>query len=54
MFGTRGRVLISPEELGAKGDLNNWLRVEAQGDPAAFRTVLEQALAAIPTPCPPD
>jgi hypothetical protein len=26
-FGIRGRVLIPPEELGAKGDLNDWLRV---------------------------
>jgi hypothetical protein len=26
-FGTRGRVLIPPEDLGPKGDLNDWLRV---------------------------
>jgi len=49
-FGTRGRVLIPPEDLGPKGDLNDWLRVGAKGDPAAFRSVLEQALAASPTP----
>jgi hypothetical protein len=50
MFGTRGRVLIPPEDLGPKGDLNDWLRVGAKGDPGAFRSVLEQALAASPTP----
>jgi hypothetical protein len=49
-FGTRGRVLIPPEELGPKGDLNDWLRSEATGDPAAFRSVLERALAASTTP----
>jgi Toprim domain-containing protein len=49
-FGTRGRVLIPPEEFGPKGDLNDWLRVGAKGDPAVFRSVLEQALAATPTP----
>ena len=36
--GARGRVLVPPEELGPKGD------------PAAFRSLLEQALAASPTP----
>ena len=49
-FGMRGRVLIPPEELGPKGDLNDWLRVGAAGDPAAFRSLLEQALATSPTP----
>ena len=44
-FGTRGRVLIPPEDLGPKGDLNDWLRVGAKGDPAAFRSVLERSLA---------
>jgi hypothetical protein len=43
-------VLIPPEDLGPKGDLNDWLRVGAKGDPAAFRSVLERALAASPTP----
>jgi hypothetical protein len=47
---TRGRVLVPPEELGPKGDLNDWLRVGAKGDPAAFRSLLERALAASPTP----
>jgi hypothetical protein len=50
-FGARGRVLIPPEGLGPKGDLNDWLRVGAKGDPAAFRSILERALAASPTPC---
>ena len=49
-FGTRGRVLIPPEDLGPKGDLNDWLRVGAKGDPVAFRSLLKQALAASPTP----
>jgi hypothetical protein len=49
-FRTRGRVLIPPEDLGPKGDLNDWLRVRAKGDLAAFRSVLEQALAMSPTP----
>jgi hypothetical protein len=49
-FGTRGRVLIPPEDLGPKGDLNDWLRVGAKGDPAAFRSVLEPALATSLTP----
>jgi hypothetical protein len=48
-FGARGRVLIPPEELGPKGDLNDWLRVGAKGDPAAFRSLLERALATSPT-----
>jgi hypothetical protein len=49
-FGTRGRVLVPPEDLGPKGDLNDWLRVGAKGDPAAFRSILERALTASPTP----
>jgi hypothetical protein len=49
-FGTRGRVLIPPEDLGAKGDLNDWLQIGAKGDPAAFRSILERALATSPTP----
>ena len=49
-FGTRGRVLIPTEDLGPKGDLNDWLRVGAEGDPAAFRSILARALATSPTP----
>ena len=49
-FGTRGRVLIPPEELGPKGDLNDWLRVGAKGDPSLFRSILERALATSLTP----
>jgi len=49
-FGTRGRVLIPPEGLGPKGDLNDWLRVGAKGDLAEFRSILERALATSPTP----
>jgi hypothetical protein len=43
-------VLIPPEDLGPKGDLNDWLRVGAKGDLAAFRSILERALAVSPTP----
>jgi hypothetical protein len=49
-FGSRGRVLIPPEELGPKGDLNDWLRVGAKGDPSLFRSILERALATSLTP----
>ena len=49
-FGARRRVLIPPEDLGAKGDLNDWLRVGARGDAAVFWSVLERALATSPTP----
>ena len=49
-FGARRRVLIPPEDLGPKGDLNDWLRVGARGDAAVFWSVLERALATSPTP----
>jgi DNA primase len=49
-FGARGRVLIPPEDLGPKGDFNDWLRVGAKGDFAAFRSILERSLATSPTP----
>ena len=49
-FGTRGRVLTPPEDLGPKGDLNDWMRIGAKGDPAVFRSILERALAMSPTP----
>jgi hypothetical protein len=42
-FGTRGRVLVPPDDSGPKGDLNDWLRVGAKGDPAAFRSILERS-----------
>jgi len=37
-------------DFGPKGDLNDWLRVGAKGDLAAFRSILERALATSPTP----
>jgi hypothetical protein len=49
-FGIRGRVLIPPEDLGPEGDLNDWLRAGATGDPVEFRSLLEWALAISPTP----
>jgi hypothetical protein len=50
MFGTRGRVLVPPEDLGPKGDLNDWLRVGTKGDAAVFRSILERALVTSSTP----
>ena len=47
---SRGRVLIPLEDLGPNGDLIDWLRVGAKGDPATFRSILERALATSPTP----
>jgi hypothetical protein len=44
------RVVIPPEELGPKGDLNDWLGAVVKGDPTAFRSLLERALATSPTP----
>jgi hypothetical protein len=49
-FGTRGRVLIPLEDLGPKGDLNDWLRLGAKGDRAALRSLLERAPATLPGP----
>jgi hypothetical protein len=44
------RVLIPPEDLGPRGDLNDRLRVGATGDPAALRSIPERALATSPMP----
>jgi hypothetical protein len=49
-FGTRGSVLIPPEDPGPKGDVNDWLQVGAKGDPTAFRSILQRALATSPAP----
>ena len=49
-FGTRGRVLVPPEDLGPTGDLDDWLRVGAKGDPAVFRSILQRALVTSSTP----
>ena len=43
-------MLIPLEDLGPNGDLIDWLRVGAKGDPATFRSILERALATSPTP----
>jgi hypothetical protein len=43
-------VLIPPEDLEPRGDLNDWLRVAGKGDPGTFRSVPERALATSPTP----
>jgi DNA primase len=47
-FGARGRVIIPPDSLGEKGDLNDWLA--ASGSPQAFRAALEEAMGRAPTP----
>ncbi len=49
-FGVRGRVVVPPEELGAKGDLNDWLRQTAKGDPEAFKRLLGAAMTETLTP----
>jgi len=49
-FASETHVLTPPEDLGPKGDLNDWMRIGAKGDPAVFRSILERALAMSPTP----
>ncbi len=49
-FGTRSRVLIPPDALGPKGDLNDWLCGPAKRDPAVFKSLLEAAMPKAPTP----
>jgi hypothetical protein len=48
-FGTRGRLLTPPQELGPKGDMNDWLVSLARRDPQEFARQLETALATAPT-----
>ena len=49
-FGTRGRVLLLPEILGPKGDLNDWFCAPAVCDPDKFRPLLQGAMRASLTP----
>jgi DNA primase len=49
-FGRRGRVIVPPEELGPKGDLNDWLRTIAKGDPEVFKKLLAAAMEEDVTP----
>jgi DNA primase catalytic core len=49
-FGTRGRVLVLPESLGPKGDLNDWLCGPGERNPDAFRAMLQKAMGASLTP----
>jgi len=49
-FGRRGRVIVPPEELGPKGDLNDWLRIIAKGDPEVFKRLLAAAMEEDVTP----
>jgi hypothetical protein len=48
-FGTRGRVLIPRDKTWPEGRPQR-LAGGAKGDPAAFRSLLERALAMSPTP----
>jgi hypothetical protein len=49
-FGVRGRVIVPPEDLGAKGDLNDWLCSTGKGDPEAFRRLIGGAMEESVTP----
>jgi DNA primase len=49
-FGRRGRVIVPPEELGPKGDLNDWLRTIAKSDPEVFKKLLAAAMEENVTP----
>ncbi len=49
-FGRRGRVIVPPEELGPKGDLNDWLRTIAKGDPEVFKRLFAAAMEEDVTP----
>ncbi len=49
-FGVRGRVIVPPDDLGVKGDLNDWLCSTAKGDPEAFKRVLGAAMKESLTP----
>lgn len=49
-FGVRGRVLVPPQDLGPKGDLNDWLVGPAGGDPNRFQELLAGAMAQSPSP----
>jgi DNA primase catalytic core len=49
-FGVRGRVLVPPEELGPKGDLNDWLVGPATREPKRFQELIASAMAQSPSP----
>ena len=49
-FGVRGRVIVPPQDLGPKGDLNDWLCTIAKGDPEAFKGLLGAAMKESLTP----
>lgn len=49
-FGTRGRVIVPPDELGPTGDLNDWLVGPAGRDSDRLRTMLSESMRASPTP----
>jgi hypothetical protein len=49
-FGVRGRVIVPPEELGAKGDLNDWYCGSAKSDPEKFKMLLDAAMEESLTP----
>ena len=49
-FGVRGRVIVPPEELGPKGDLNDWYCGIARSDPEEFKRLLAAAMKDSLTP----
>jgi hypothetical protein len=49
-FGVRGRLLVPPQDLGPKGDLNDWLVGPAGRDPKRFQELLAGVMAQGPSP----
>jgi len=49
-FGVRGRVIVPPEDLGPKGDLNDWLCRTAKGNPEAFKRLIVESMEESTTP----
>jgi hypothetical protein len=49
-FGIRGRVLVPPDELGPKGDLNEWLVGPAAREPKRLHQFLGSAMSQSPSP----
>jgi len=49
-FGTRGRVLVPPEDLGPKGNLNDWMRVGGRAILPRFGPLWSGRLRRAPRP----
>jgi hypothetical protein len=53
-FGVRGRVLVPPQDLGPKGELNDWLVGPDGRDPKRLKETLAGAMAQSPSPWVPS